>query len=67
MDFFLRFSAGIYGNQVLLGANLSNLFWWFVGAGVLFIVLHAVSVPLIHRRLAHVEMEMDARAGGGGP
>ncbi len=49
MDYFFRYATSVYGQRVLLGANW-DLFWWFVGAGGLFIVLHALSVPFVRRR-----------------
>jgi hypothetical protein len=38
---FLRYASSVYGQPVLLGASW-DLLGWFVGAGVAFIVLHAV-------------------------
>jgi hypothetical protein len=35
-----RYAAGVYGQTVLVGASW-DLIWWFVGAGVTFIVVHA--------------------------
>jgi hypothetical protein len=36
----LRYSRGIYGDDLLVGASWS-LLWWFVAAGMAFIVVHA--------------------------
>jgi hypothetical protein len=36
-----RYASSVYGQPVLLGASW-DLLGWFVGAGVAFIVLHAV-------------------------
>jgi hypothetical protein len=40
MELF-RFAGSVYGQPVLLGASWSLLPWFF-GAGVVFIVVHAV-------------------------
>lgn len=53
MDFFFRFATDVYGQKILLGANW-NLIWWCIGAGALFIVLHALSVPILQRRREHL-------------
>lgn len=58
MDQLFNYASGIYGGQVLVGANL-HLFWWFVAAGFVIITLHALSVPLLARRrkkmMAHID------------
>ncbi len=36
-----RYATSVYGQDVLLGASWS-LIWWFVGAGVAIIAVHAV-------------------------
>lgn len=51
MDLFFRFGTGAYGQRILLGANW-HMFWWFLAAGILFVILHAISVPLLERRRA---------------
>lgn len=51
MDFFFRYATSVYGQKVLLGANW-NLFWWFVGAGGVFVILHAIIAPILRRRIA---------------
>lgn len=61
MDFLFRFGTDVYGRTVLLGANW-DLFWWCVAAGLLFVIGHAASVPLLERRRAQVAR----RAAGGG-
>ena len=35
-----RYATSVYGQDTLVGASW-DLIWWFVGAGVAFIVLHA--------------------------
>jgi hypothetical protein len=35
-----RYSQGIYGDDQLVGASW-DLLWWFVAAGLVFIVAHA--------------------------
>ncbi|MDP6040777.1 MAG: hypothetical protein QGG64_19670, partial [Candidatus Latescibacteria bacterium] len=37
---FLRYSSNAWGQRVLEGVSW-DLFWYFVGAGAVFIVLHA--------------------------
>ncbi len=51
MDYFFRYATSVYGQEVLLGANW-DLFWWFVAAGAIFIILHALTVPWLRRRVA---------------
>ncbi|HVV93105.1 MAG TPA: hypothetical protein VHD15_06785 [Hyphomicrobiales bacterium] len=53
MDYFLRFAPGVYGEPALLGVAW-HLFWWFLGAGLAFALVHALSVPLLHRRQARL-------------
>ena len=60
MDYLFHFSSGIYGGKVLVGANL-NLFWWFVAAGAVAILGHAISSAWADRRKAR----MIQRDGGG--
>jgi hypothetical protein len=36
-----RYATSVYGEDVLLGASWDPI-WWFVGAGLAFIVVHAV-------------------------
>lgn len=52
-DFFFRFGASAYGERILLGANW-DLFWWFVGAAAIVIIVHALAVPVLHRQRARV-------------
>jgi hypothetical protein len=40
-----RYATSVYGQEVLLGASWS-LIWWFIGAGLAFIVVHAVWMAL---------------------
>lgn len=53
MDILFHMTSGVYGQSTLAGANL-HLLWWFVAAGAAFIVGHALSVPILHRRQAQV-------------
>jgi hypothetical protein len=36
----LRYASSVYGQTVLVGASW-DLIWWCVGAGAVFIVVHA--------------------------
>jgi hypothetical protein len=36
----LRYATSVYGQDVLVGASWS-LIWWFAGAGAIIIVVHA--------------------------
>lgn len=60
MDYFFRYATSIYGQTVLLGANW-DLFWWFVGAGGLFVILHALISPVLRRRIAQRGAEPSRR------
>ena len=51
MNHFFRFGTGVYGDRILLGANW-DLFWWFVAAAVAFMIVHALSVPVVRRQRA---------------
>lgn len=53
MNEMLRFGTSVYGDRIVLGANW-NLFWWFVGAAVAFMIIHVVSAPILHRRRVRV-------------
>ena len=44
-----RYATSVYGQTVLVGAKW-DLFWWFFGAGVVFIVAHAAVKALIGSR-----------------
>jgi hypothetical protein len=47
-----RYSKSIYGgSDALIGASW-DLLPWFVGAGVAFIVVHAIAVAIFGRRHA---------------
>jgi hypothetical protein len=48
MELF-RFASSVYGQPVLLGASWSLLPWFF-GAGVAFIVVHAICKVVIGSR-----------------
>jgi hypothetical protein len=48
MELF-RFASSVYGQPVLLGASWSLLPWFF-GAGVAFIVVHAIYKAVIGSR-----------------
>ncbi len=41
-----RYATSVYGQTVLLGASW-DLIWWFIGAGGVFIVLHAAVKALV--------------------
>ena len=41
----LRYATSVYGQEVLLGASWSSI-WWFIGAGLTFIMVHAVWMAL---------------------
>jgi hypothetical protein len=43
-----RYATSVYGQTVLVGASW-GLIWWFVGAGVVFIVAHAAAKALTRR------------------
>jgi hypothetical protein len=45
-----RYASSVYGQTVLVGASW-DLTWWFVGAGVAFIVVHAVLKAAIKARI----------------
>jgi hypothetical protein len=36
-----RYASSVYGQTVLVGASW-DLIWWFIGAGAVFIIGHAV-------------------------
>ena len=44
-----RYATSVYGQTVLVGASW-DLIWWFVGAGVAFIVVHAAVKALAGSR-----------------
>ena len=44
-----RYASSVYGQTVLVGASW-DLIWWFVGAGVAFIVVHAAVKVLARSR-----------------
>lgn len=50
LNYIFRYATSVYGQKVLLGANW-HLFWWFVGAGFAFVILHALTVPMLRRRV----------------
>lgn len=54
MELF-RFSRNAWGQEVLLGASWDP-FWLFVGAGVLFVVLHMI----------YMRFRADKRGSSGG-
>ncbi len=45
---FLRMSSNPWGQETVAGASW-DLLWWFIGAAVLFIVLHALGRTLVRR------------------
>jgi Mg2+ and Co2+ transporter CorA len=47
-----RYATSVYGQDVLLGASW-DLIWWFIGAGAVFIVAHAVFAAVKPRRSGH--------------
>ncbi len=60
MDLFFRFGTDAYGQPILLGANW-NMFWWFVAAGFVVILVHAISVPILERRRANLARRQPRR------
>jgi hypothetical protein len=46
---FLRVAANPWGQQTVTGASW-DLLWWFVGAAVAFIVLHAAFAAFARTR-----------------
>jgi ABC-type bacteriocin/lantibiotic exporter with double-glycine peptidase domain len=51
MDYLLRFGTGVYGERVVLGLNWDLLAVVTIAAA-LMILVHAVAVPIVHRRQA---------------
>jgi hypothetical protein len=51
MDLF-RYSSNAWGQRVLEGASW-DLFWYFVGAGAVFIVLHASYMYFFVKEVEH--------------
>jgi cytochrome b subunit of formate dehydrogenase len=66
MDYLFRYATSVYGQQVLLGANW-GLFWWFVAAGAAFILLHALTVPFLRRRVMRGAAGREAARGAAAP
>jgi hypothetical protein len=57
MPDFFRYSKSIYGGQEqLIGASW-DLLPWFVGAGLAFILLHAVVVALAKARSRRIRRQ----------
>ena len=48
----LRYSRDAWGQTVLEGMSW-DLFWYFVGAGVVFIVIHAVYMRIVSLKKGH--------------
>jgi hypothetical protein len=44
-----RYATSVYGEDTLVGASW-DLIWWFIGAGVAFIIVHAVVKALTGSR-----------------
>jgi len=44
-----RYASSVYGQTVLVGASW-DLIWWFAGAGMAFIVVHAAVKALARSR-----------------
>jgi hypothetical protein len=44
-----RYASSVYGQTVLVGASW-DLIWWFAGAGVAFIAVHATVKALARSR-----------------
>ncbi|MBT5874752.1 MAG: hypothetical protein HOH43_15145 [Candidatus Latescibacteria bacterium] len=49
---FLRYSRDAWGQTVLEGMSW-DLFWYFVGAGGAFILLHMVYMRLVNQKKGH--------------
>ena len=50
-DFLFRYATSVYGQNVLLGASW-DLFPWFVGAAIVFVVLDILRLLITSRRAA---------------
>jgi len=44
----LRVAKNAWGQEVLVGVSW-DLLWWFVGASLVFIVVHAILTPILKR------------------
>jgi len=53
LDYLFRFGSDAYGQTILLGANW-NLFWWFLGGSVAFMIVHAAAYPVLQKRKAQL-------------